>query len=130
MGETYFGILHLDRIGINTPYDVPICLHTCYGNLYIVRKNHIELKPKGACSHCIGHPLGCGNSFSNVHCYCVFLRKYEKNNRKVANRFLQDEIDRMVAADSRNPDFVESESVETWTRWHTNVLNIRFSNAV
>ena len=84
IGKKYFGILHLNKIGANTPIDTPICLHTEYGNLYVIRKD-------SDCDHCIGRITNC-ISGNNVHCSTLLIKKYNKQNKKVLTHFVNDRI--------------------------------------
>lgn len=84
IGKKYFGILHLDVIGMDTPYNIPICLHTRYGNIYITRED------KG-CQLCVGYIMSCVTD-RNVHCSCSLIKKYNKQNKKVLTHFVNDRI--------------------------------------
>lgn len=84
IGKKYFGILHLDVISTDTPYNIPICLHTRYGNIYIIRED------KG-CASCIGCITSCITE-KNVHCSCSLIKKYNKQNKKVLTHFVNDRI--------------------------------------
>lgn len=84
IGKKYFGILHLNIIHDSTPNGTPICLHTKYGNLYIIRRHT-------GCSLCIGDITNCIDN-DNVHCSCSLIKKYSKQNKKVLTHFLNDRI--------------------------------------
>lgn len=95
IGKKYFGILHLDKMGISTPNDIPICLHTKYGNLYVIKKDD------GGCLECIGDITNC-LSCDNVHCSTVLIKKYNKHNEKVLLSFIKDRIEHMKTTNPEN----------------------------
>lgn len=87
IGKKYFGILHLDKMGISTPDNIQICLHTKYGNLYVIKKG-------GNCNECIGDITNC-LSCDNVHCSTFLIKKYNKHNEKILLRFIKDRVEYM-----------------------------------
>lgn len=78
-----FGILHTKEITLDTPYNVPICLHTEFGNLYITKESkHQHDINSSACFSCAFESYTC----KSVSCLVRFLKKYRKNNLKVLEK--------------------------------------------
>ena len=117
IGKKYFGILHLEEIGIGTPTDVKICLHTKYGNVYIYR-----IDDDSGCSSCCGESL-CLQDLK-VHCCCKFIAKYNKQNKKVLEKFY-DDLARALAAKKSN-----TYNFESWKEHFNNKLNKKLSEAI
>lgn len=89
LNKKLFGILHVTEILLNTPYNVPICLHTKYGNLYIIKKSKHNFEDCNiACNHC------CMDGLCDSSCCCImrFIDKYKKNNLKVLRNIISDKI--------------------------------------
>lgn len=116
IGKKYFGILHLDVIGIGTPTDVKICLHTKYGNIYIYKVD------KGGCSSCCGDFI-CLIGLK-VHCCCKLIAKYNKQNKKVLEKFY-DDVCRILASKENNPY-----NFESWKEHFNEKLNEKLNEAI
>lgn len=106
IGKKYFGILHLNEVHIDTEYNIPICLHTKYGNLYVIRKE------KEGCANCVGNiPSICSNG---IFCSCRLIKKYNKQNKKVLSKFVEDSREHMkiVESDYEWDDFYDEKFKE------------------
>lgn len=115
IGKKYFGILHLKEILTDTPINVKICLHTKHGNIYIYKVND-------DCFHCCGDSI-CMRGLK-VHCCCKLIAKYNKQNKKVLEKFYDDTA-RIMAADESNPY-----NFAGWKEYFNNKLNERLNQAI
>lgn len=116
IGKTLFGILHLKEISTSTPTNIKICLHTKYGNLYIYKVN------EGSCFSCCGESL-CMNGLK-VHCYCKLIAKYNKQNKKVLEKFYDDAARHMITRKDNTYSF------ESWKEFFNKELNKSLNNAL
>lgn len=116
IGKKYFGILHLNEILSNTPTNVKICLHTKYGNIYIYRVYN------DGCFNCCGDSI-CMRGLK-VHCCCKLIAKYNKQNKKVLEKFYDDAC-RILAAKEDNPY-----NFESWKEHFNEKLNKKLNEAI
>ena len=116
IGKKYFGILHLEEIGSDTLTNVKICLHTKYGNIYIYKVD------KGGCFSCCGESL-CMNGLK-VHCCCKLIAKYNKQNKKVLEKFYDDAAMHMTTRKDNTYSF------ESWKEFFNKELNKILDNAL
>ena len=89
LNKKIFGILHVTEILLNVAYNVPICVHTKYGNLYVIKKSKHNFEHCNiACNNC------CMDGFCDSSCCCImrFIDKYKKNNLKVLRNITSDKI--------------------------------------
>lgn len=92
LNKKVFGVLHVTEVLPNMDNNAPICVHTKYGNLYVMKKNKSDFEDYGsACFHC------CMESLCDSSCCCVmrFIDKYRKNNTKVLKNLVVDKIEEM-----------------------------------
>ena len=92
LNKKIFGVLHVTEIWSNMDNNAPICPHTKYGNLYVIKKDKSDFEnPGSACFNC------CMQSLCDSNCCCVmrFIDKYRKNNTKVLKKIIVDKIEEM-----------------------------------
>ena len=116
IGKKYFGILHLNEILTDTPTNVKICLHTKYGNIYIYRVYNSD------CFNCCGESI-CLRGLK-VHCYCKLIAKYNRQNKKVLEKFYDDAC-RILADKEDNPY-----NFENWKEYFNEKLNKKLNEAI